>query len=87
MVAFERATFSGGRVAFERATFSGGTVDLSAPAIYDVPTTFENCTINQTKSPWTQPPDPYRPHRPPEDQRGSIGPVSIRAGKALTPSC
>jgi hypothetical protein len=57
MVAFERATFSGGRVTFDGARFSGGTVDLSAPAIYDVPTTFENCTINQTKAPWTQPPD------------------------------
>ena len=45
MVAFERARFSGGRVTFDGTSFSGDTVDLSAPAIYDVPPTFEDCTI------------------------------------------
>ena len=41
-VAFDRASFSDGTVTFDGARFADGTVDLSAPAIYDVPTTFED---------------------------------------------
>jgi hypothetical protein len=43
-IAFDGATLSHNTVTFDGATSSGGTVDLSAPAIYDVPPTFEDWT-------------------------------------------
>jgi hypothetical protein len=40
-VSFDRTAFSGGAVYFDGAAFSGGTVDLSAPATWNVPPTFD----------------------------------------------
>ena len=79
---------SGGKVTFDKARFSGGTINLSAPAICDVPPTFEDCTIspkcpgpNLPSVPAT--PTALGPTRAPP----AIGLVLIGAGEALTPSC